>query len=106
MVLSGATSMDTAMSAPFAIRVSNVGYWLCMNQYQSTLKGVTDMFESCGCHTYITTPTPSQVLLTIKGPISMCPKSIFDQHIEEAKDLMRSSHPEVSFEVGIEEVES
>jgi hypothetical protein len=82
-----------------------MGYWIYMDQYQSTLKGVTDMFESCGCHADVTTPTPSQVLLTVKGPISMCPKSIFDQHIEEAKDLMQSSHPEVSFEVGIEEVE-
>ena len=76
-----------------------------MDQYQSTLKNVTDMFESCGCQTSVTTSAPSQVLLTITGPISMCPKSIFEEHVAEAKDLMRSSHPEVSFEVGIEEVE-
>ena len=82
-----------------------VGYWPYMDQYQASLKDVTDMFESCGCHTEVTTPSSSQVRLTIKGPISMCPKSIFEEHVERAKELMQSSHPEVSFNVDVEELE-
>ncbi|MBP9698351.1 MAG: hypothetical protein KBD65_04135 [Candidatus Moranbacteria bacterium] len=76
-----------------------------IERYAATLKNVTDMFESCGCQTELKASSPAQALLTIRGPVSMCPKSIFDQHVEEAKDLMRSSHSGVSFEVGIEEVE-
>lgn len=74
-----------------------------MNSFQSTLKEVTDMFESCGCQTEVTTSTPSEVLLTINGPVSMCPASIFDEHVERAKELMQSAHPDVAFNVDIQE---
>ena len=63
------------------------------------------MFESCGCHTEVTTPSPSQVRLIVKGPVSMCPKSIFEEHVEKAKELMQSSCPEVSFDVVVEDTE-
>lgn len=74
-----------------------------MDAYQSTLKDVTDVFESCGCHADVTTPLPSQVLLTITGSISTCPSSIFEEHVEKAKELMGSAHPEIAFRVEVEE---
>ncbi len=73
-------------------------------QYAATLKNVTDMFESCGCQTELTASSPTQALLTIRGPVSMCPVSIFEEHVEQAKELMQSSHPEISFDVAIDEI--
>ncbi len=76
-----------------------------MNLYESTLKEVTDMFESCGCRADVTLPSPSQVVLTIRGPVSMCPTSIFAEHVERAKELMRLTHANAFFHVEIEETE-
>lgn len=76
-----------------------------MNQYESTLKEVTDMFESCGCRADVATPSSSQVVLTVRGPSSMCPVSIFEEHVEKAKELMQTSHSDVSFVVKVEETE-
>jgi len=76
-----------------------------MQAYQRTLKEVTDMFESCGCNTEVTEPSSSQVVLTVQGPVGMCPSSIFEEHVEKAKDLMRTSHPDVSFQVEVVETE-
>lgn len=61
------------------------------------------MFESCGCQTDVTTPSASQVVLTVRGPVSMCPISIFEEHVNKAKELMRVSHSDVSFTVEVEE---
>ena len=74
-----------------------------MNQYESTLKEVTDMFESCGCRAEVTAPSSSQVVLTVRGPASMCPISIFEEHVEKAKELMQASHADISFNVEVEE---
>ncbi len=74
-----------------------------MNEYQATLKEVTDMFESCGCETDVATPSSSQVLLTVKGAVSMCPPAIFEEHVEKAKELMQSAHPGVAFDVEVKE---
>lgn len=76
-----------------------------IERYATTLKDVTDMFESCGCQTEVAAPSPTQALLTIRGPVSMCPVSIFEEHVEKAKELMRSSHPDISFDVAIDEIE-
>lgn len=76
-----------------------------MQTYQRTLKEVTDMFESCGCNTEVTEPSSSQVVLTVQGPVGMCPSSIFEEHIERAKELMQTSHPDVSFQVDVVETE-
>lgn len=76
-----------------------------MNQFELTLKEVTDMFESCGCHTEVTTPSSSQVALTVRGPVSMCPVSIFEERVERAKELMQISHPDMTFSLEVEEIE-
>lgn len=67
--------------------------------YAITLKEVTDIFESCGCTTEVSVAAPSQVALIIRGPISLCPSSIFAEHVDRAKELMQQSHPEVAFTV-------
>jgi hypothetical protein len=67
--------------------------------YASTLKEVTDVFESCGCSTEVSVTAPSRAALIIKGPISFCPTSIFEEHVEKAKELMQASHPDVTFSV-------
>ncbi len=77
-----------------------------MNQYQLTLKEVTDVFESCGCITNVSTLSSSQVILTIQGPVCICPSSIFDEHVEKAKELMQIAYPNVSFHVEVEETAS
>lgn len=61
------------------------------------------MFESCGCQTDVTTPSASQVVLTVRGPVSMCPVSIFEEHVDKAKELMQASHSDVSFNVEVDE---
>jgi len=76
-----------------------------MDPYQSTLKEVTDMFESCGCNTEVAAPSSGRVVLTVQGPVGMCPSSIFEEHIERAKELMQTSHPDVSFQVDVVETE-
>lgn len=77
-----------------------------MDQYQLTLKEVTDIFESCGCAVSVSTPSSSQVVLTIQGPVCICPSSIFDEHVEKANELMRSAYPNVSFTVQVIESEA
>lgn len=77
-----------------------------MDHYRFILKEVTDMFESCGCDTDVTVSASGGVRLVIRGPVSMCPSSIFHDHLERAKELMQSSCPEVPFSVDIEESES
>lgn len=67
--------------------------------YASTLKEVTDVFESCGCSTEVSITAPLQATLVIEGPISFCPTSIFEEHVEKAKELMQISHPHVAFTV-------
>lgn len=74
-------------------------------RYASTLDEVIQMFESCGCSADVTIPAPSQAVLGIKGPVSLCPISIFEEHIEKAKELMQASHPDVAFRIEITEVE-
>ena len=74
-----------------------------MNPYTTTLKEVTDMFESCGCRTEVTAPSSQEALLTVEGPTSFCPSSILEEHLEKAKELMRSAHPEVTFRIEIKE---
>lgn len=76
-----------------------------MDHYQALLKDVTDVFESCGCQTEVATLSPSQVCLTIKGSVSICPSSIFEEHVEKAKEQMQVAHPEVSFDVRVEDIE-
>ncbi|MBP6944648.1 hypothetical protein KBD61_05640 [Patescibacteria group bacterium] len=76
-----------------------------MDQYQLTLKEVTDMFESCGCNANVSTPSSSQVVLTIQGPVSICPSSIFEEHVERAKELMQVAYPNISFHVEVVETE-
>jgi hypothetical protein len=77
-----------------------------MDQYQLTLKEVTDVFESCGCTANVSTPSSSQVVLTIQGPVCICPTSIFEEHVEKAKELMQSSYPNISFHIEVEEAAS
>lgn len=74
-----------------------------MDPYKTTLQKVTDMFESCGCHTKITTPSPHQVTLIIEGPTAFCPPSILEEHLAEAREAMRLSHPETTFHIDIQE---
>jgi hypothetical protein len=76
---------------------SNISYE--KQTYASTLKEVTDVFESCGCSTEVSITAPQQATLVIKGPISFCPTSIFEEHVEKAKELMQMSHPHVAFTV-------
>lgn len=74
-----------------------------MNNYEQTLKEVTDMFESCGCQTRVATPANQEVVLTIQGPTAMCPSAIFEEHVEKANELMQNAHPDVAFKVDIKE---
>lgn len=73
--------------------------------YASTLKEVTDIFESCGCSTQVLVSAPSQAILIIDGPVSFCPRSIFEEHVDRAKELMRLSHPDAAFTVEVREEE-
>jgi hypothetical protein len=72
-------------------------------KYMSTLREVTEVFESCGCSTEVVTPGPGQSTLIIRGQTSFCPAAIFEEHVEKAKDLMQNSHPEVAFQIEIDE---
>lgn len=74
-----------------------------MNNYEQTLKEVTDMFESCGCRTDVAAPSDQEVVLTIQGPTAMCPSSIFEEHVEKANELMREAYPNVAFKVDVKE---
>ena len=72
-----------------------------VQSYARTLREVSDVIESCGCSIEVTSPTPSEAVLMIKGCISFCPASIFEEHVEKAKELMRISHPEARFRVEV-----
>ena len=82
-----------------------MGHSSDMDQYQLTLKEATDVFESCGCHIDVSTPSSSEVVLTIQGPVRICPSAIFEEHVEKAKELMQSSYPDVSFHIEVVETE-
>jgi len=77
-----------------------------VQSYAQTLREVSDVIESCGCSVEVTSLTPSEAALTIKGCISYCPASIFEEHVEKAKELMQISHPEVRFRVEVIEAEA
>lgn len=74
-------------------------------RYTITLREATEVFESCGCSTEVTLPAPSEAVLTIKGCVSLCPISIFEEHAEKAKELMQTSHPDVGFRVEVVETD-
>lgn len=76
-----------------------------VQEYASVLREATEVFESCGCSVDVTSPAPSQAVLTIKGPVSFCPPSIFEEHVEKAKELMQASHPDVGFRVEVAETD-
>lgn len=69
--------------------------------YASTLREATEVFESCGCMVDVTSSIPSQAVLTITGPISFCPASIFEEHLEKARELMHAAHPDVDFRIEV-----
>jgi len=73
--------------------------------YTSALREVTEVFESCGCSTEVVCPSASEAVLIIKGCVSFCPASIFEEHVEKAKELMQALHPNVEFRVEVVETD-
>lgn len=76
-----------------------------MNPFEASLKDVTDVFESCGCTVNVKEVDATRVALCIHGPTAMCPPSIFEEHVEKAKEAMRLFHPTMEFHVEVEETD-
>ncbi|MCC7357394.1 hypothetical protein IT408_02705 [Candidatus Uhrbacteria bacterium] len=76
-----------------------------MQQYYAVLQDTIDMFESCGCTVSLTSPSLNHVTLTINGPIQMCPSSIFEEYVDQAKKIMSETFTDIAFEVCIIETE-